>query len=206
MHLFFCFRTSSPTYYSLFTNILSRLFMLSLVDTSKYYQIFLSQGVGIGMGCGLMYLPALSVQAQHWRRRRSLAMGIVVSGSSIGGIIFPIMHNQLLHSSVGFAWTVRISGFMVLFLLCVANMLFSTPHNVKSRTSKPSLSVVCRNTPAMISGAACFMVLWGLYFPCKSPHLSIATYLMITFCPDFYLQLYATVHSIPQDVSFYTVS
>lgn len=57
-----------------------RFFMLSLVDTSKYYQIFLSQGLGIGLGSGLIFVPALSVQAHHWKKRRALAMGIVLSG------------------------------------------------------------------------------------------------------------------------------
>lgn len=54
--------------------------MLSLADTSKYYQIFLSHGLGVGLGSGLIFVPALSVQAHHWKKRRALAMGIVLSG------------------------------------------------------------------------------------------------------------------------------
>lgn len=80
--------------------------MLSLGDTTKYYQIILSQGVGVGIGCGPMFLPALSVQAHLWRKHRALAMGIVLTGSSFGGIIHPIMYNQLFHGKTGFAWGV----------------------------------------------------------------------------------------------------
>ena len=54
--------------------------MLSFAHTDKYYQLFLSQGVGAGIGGGLVYIPALAVQAHHWRRYRPLAMGIVITG------------------------------------------------------------------------------------------------------------------------------
>lgn len=54
--------------------------MLSLADTGEYYQLILSQGLGVGLGCGLIFSPALSVQAHHWKRRRALAMGVVLSG------------------------------------------------------------------------------------------------------------------------------
>lgn len=55
--------------------------MVSLAHPEKYYQVFLSQGVGMGIGAGLLYTPALAVQAHHWRTHRSLAMGIVYTGA-----------------------------------------------------------------------------------------------------------------------------
>ena len=65
-----------------------RLFMLSLADTDQYYQVLLSQGVGAGLGSGLIFSPALSVQAHHWKRRRALAMGVVLSGWSLVNALF----------------------------------------------------------------------------------------------------------------------
>jgi MFS family permease len=74
---------------------------------TEYYQIFLAQGVGAGIGVGTLFLPVLSViprercfsptsspfgtdQPPEWfQRRRALATGIVVSGSSVGGVCFP---------------------------------------------------------------------------------------------------------------------
>lgn len=55
--------------------------MVSLADPDKYYQVYLSQGLGMGIGAGLLYLPAVAIQAHHWRARRALAMGIVVTGT-----------------------------------------------------------------------------------------------------------------------------
>ena len=56
------------------------LFMLSIADPRSYYQIALSQGIGMGVGSGFLLVPAISVQAHHWRKHRSLAMGIVLAG------------------------------------------------------------------------------------------------------------------------------
>jgi len=56
------------------------LFMLSLADPTKYYQLVLAQGIGLGLGSGLIFSPALSIQAHHWKKRRAFAMGVVVTG------------------------------------------------------------------------------------------------------------------------------
>lgn len=61
-------------------DILSSLFMLSLADPTKYYQVVLSQGIGVGIALGLLLVPAYSIQAHHWKRRRALAMGAVSLG------------------------------------------------------------------------------------------------------------------------------
>ena len=60
-----------------------------------------------------MFLSALSVQAHHWKKRRALAMGIVLTGSSFGGIIHPVVHSQLFHGRTGFTWGVRASAFLI---------------------------------------------------------------------------------------------
>lgn len=134
---------SLAVYGAEFAECLSSLFMLSLADTKKYYQLFLSQGVGMGIGEGLMLVPALSVQAHHWKKRRAMAMGLVFTGelpakhfallaysastgSSCGGIVYPIMLNQLFYGKVGFAWGVRAAAFLTLGCLVIANLTMST--------------------------------------------------------------------------------
>lgn len=56
--------------------------MLSLVQPHHYYQNFLAQGVGMGIGMGFMFLPSLTVTSHYFRARRSLAMGVVIAGDS----------------------------------------------------------------------------------------------------------------------------
>jgi len=57
-------------------------------------------------------------------------MGIMVSGSSLGGVCFPIMLRRLF-DSIGFGWAVRAVGFLIFGLLVIANFL------VRSRLPPP---------------------------------------------------------------------
>ncbi|KAH9474883.1 Aspyridones efflux protein apdF [Psilocybe cubensis] len=56
----------------------------------QYLEVFLSQGVGMGLGLGLTFVPTLSLTVHHFRRRKVLATGIAMSGSSLGAVLFPI--------------------------------------------------------------------------------------------------------------------
>lgn len=51
-----------------------------------------------------------------------MALGIVVMGSSLGGVILPIMLIHLI-PEVGFGWAIRICGFLILVLLIFANIV-----------------------------------------------------------------------------------
>ncbi|THV06305.1 mycorrhiza-upregulated monocarboxylate permease [Dendrothele bispora CBS 962.96] len=68
------------------------LFMLSLAEPNQFYQIFLSQGLGHGIGAGMIYVPSIAIVAQYFRQKRSLVMTMVASGSSLGAIILTSNH------------------------------------------------------------------------------------------------------------------
>lgn len=53
--------------------------MLSLAQEGQYYQIMLSQGVGMGIACGIVFLPAIGIIPHYFKKRRAVAMGIVMS-------------------------------------------------------------------------------------------------------------------------------
>jgi MFS family permease len=127
--------------------------MLSFAQIEHYYQLFLCQGLGMGIGAGCLYVPALAIQAHHWRERRALAMGIVVTGSSIGGVIFPIILNQLINvNNIGFGWGVRASAFLVLGLLTAANILVrENPAAVEKNKPKPDLKGIFTDVPFMMA-------------------------------------------------------
>jgi MFS family permease len=61
--------------------------VLGLIMTSistKYWQVLVSQGVCVGLGAGLLYLPGVAVPAQYFSSKVMLATGIVATGSSMG--------------------------------------------------------------------------------------------------------------------------
>ncbi|PKX89633.1 uncharacterized protein P174DRAFT_424814 [Aspergillus novofumigatus IBT 16806] len=72
-------------------------------------------GVLMGIVMGFLQIPAFAAVSQYFDRKRAAALGPAVSGSSIGGIILPIILSKMLNdSSLGFAWTVRVVGFIIL--------------------------------------------------------------------------------------------
>ena len=60
-----------------------------------------------------------------------MAIGIVTTGNSAGGMIYPVMVQQLL-PKLGFAWTTRVIGFLNLALLLVV-FAFMRPRYVQCR-------------------------------------------------------------------------
>lgn len=60
------------------------------------------------MGLGCIYLPTHGIIALHFKKRRSLAMGLAFSGTSVGSLVLPIMTNHLLRGGLGFANSVRV--------------------------------------------------------------------------------------------------
>ncbi|KAL0934423.1 MFS monocarboxylate transporter [Colletotrichum truncatum] len=88
---------------------------------TEYWQLFLSQGVCIGLGMGGLFCPAMAVLSTYFKRRRNLAIGIAISGSATGGMVFPVMARQLL-PQIGFGWTMRVMALVQLLTLAVANV------------------------------------------------------------------------------------
>lgn len=70
------------------------IFMTSL--STQYYQLFLSQGICVGLGMGILYMPGLSVPASYFKDKKSLAVGLIASGAGSGGLVYPAMVQQLL--------------------------------------------------------------------------------------------------------------
>ncbi|PYH96097.1 MFS general substrate transporter [Aspergillus ellipticus CBS 707.79] len=95
--------------------------MMASIST-EYYQILLSQGICSAMGLCAIFQPAMASISSWFLKKRGAAYGIVASGSSLGGVIFPIMVDRLI-KEVGFAWAMRIAAFVILFLLAFTCLL-----------------------------------------------------------------------------------
>ena len=70
----------------------------------------------IGIGGGCLYVPAVAILPSYFSSNIGLAIGIASSGSSTGGVIYPIMFYKLI-DQVGYGWSVRILGFTALATL-----------------------------------------------------------------------------------------
>ena len=61
------------------------VFGLTMTSLStEYYQIFLAHGVTVGIGSGFLSLPSMAIVATYFKSRQAAALGICISGGSIG--------------------------------------------------------------------------------------------------------------------------
>ncbi|KAL4964250.1 major facilitator superfamily domain-containing protein [Aspergillus stella-maris] len=111
--------------------------MLSLAR--EYYQILLSQGICAGLGFGLLYIPSITLVSRSFTKKRALALGVSTAGAPLGGVVYTLLFERLL-PRIGFAWTVRVMGFLMLGLFIMAGVMLLVPSNDATRTKTPSSS------------------------------------------------------------------
>jgi hypothetical protein len=69
----------------------------------------------MGTVMGFLQIPAFAPVSQHFDKKRSAAVGMTVSGPSIGGIIIHNILSKMLNASnLWLAWTVRVISFVIL--------------------------------------------------------------------------------------------
>lgn len=62
---------------------------------------------------------AIACVSTWFNKKRGWAMGILVTGSSVGGVVFPIMISHMVQSA-GYPWTIRTAAFIILGLQTIA--------------------------------------------------------------------------------------
>ncbi|THW22493.1 MFS general substrate transporter [Aureobasidium pullulans] len=95
-------------------------------------------------------------------KKRAMAMALASTGSPLGGIVYPVILNNLI-SSIGFGWAQRLCGFLSLFLLAIAAVSLR-PSGMRRKGNFILLDAF-RNPIYSLQVAAMFMVILGLWTP-----------------------------------------
>ncbi|KAF7329137.1 Monocarboxylate transporter [Mycena kentingensis (nom. inval.)] len=75
--------------------------------SSTLWQLFLTQSILYGVGSSLYYFPIISTAPQYFDRHRGFAMGCILSGAGVGGLIMaPVL--QVLLDKYGVRTALRI--------------------------------------------------------------------------------------------------
>ena len=131
-------------------------------EAKNFWQLFLSQALCIGIANGLQFCPAMSLVTTYFAKKRALACGITAMGSCTGGVVFPVIVQQLL-PKIGYAWTVRVIGFIMLFTNIVAIAFLRT--RLPPRKAGPLVDWASfKELPFTLYCIAMFFNFWGLYF------------------------------------------
>jgi predicted MFS family arabinose efflux permease len=159
--------------------------MLSLCNS--YYQVVLAQAICIGFGCGCLFIPSVAILSTYFTTKVATAMGLAASGSSLGGVVYPIVFHKLL-PQIGFAWTTRVIAFIILATMLIPNVVMRV-------RVLPAKSRSLFDLPAFKMPAYSLMVL-GFFIG-----------FMGLYMPFFYAQVYAlTEHITDENLGFYLLA
>lgn len=133
--------------------------------STEYYQFILAQGICSPIGASAIFNASVNAVSTWFAKRRATALGITASGSSLGGVIFPIMVSHLI-PQVGFPWAMRICAFLVLFMLVIANVTLKS-RLVHARKSVNLMNFLrpLKDPKFAVTVAASFCFFWGMFLP-----------------------------------------
>lgn len=162
------------------------MMMLSLC--SAYWQVVLTQGICVGLGSGLVFVPSIAVVTAAFSKKRAIAVGVAASASSLGGIIYPITFRQL-QPRVGFAWATRVIAFIALGTFFISFVALRD-HRATGKEPRSLVDLQAfRELPFMIYILALFVLYAGY------------------FVPLFYIATYASTHlHTTSDLAFYLLA
>ncbi|KAH7138956.1 major facilitator superfamily domain-containing protein [Dendryphion nanum] len=159
--------------------------MLSLCN--NYWQVLLAQAICTGIGCGTLFIPSVAILSTYFTTRLAMAVGLAASGSSLGSVIYPIVFHKLL-PQIGFAWTTRVIGFLILGTMLIPNAVMKV--RVLPSKSRSLLDLRAFLMPAYALDVFGFFIGFiGLYMP------------------FFYAQVYAIQeHITSENLAFYLLA
>jgi MFS family permease len=124
----------------------------------------LTQGVLMGIVMGLLQFPAFAAVSQYFDKKRATALGVVVSGSSIGGVVIPIALSKMLNSSsLGFGWSVRVIGFVIIPLMIFSCMAVKS--RLPPRTTTFFIGAAFKEARYILLIVALFFMFLGMFTP-----------------------------------------
>ncbi|KAL2000081.1 hypothetical protein VTN02DRAFT_3570 [Thermoascus thermophilus] len=134
--------------------------MMTSIST-EYWHFMLAQGVCVGLASGCLFVPSVAVLPQYFKKRRAFANGLAASGSSIGGVIYPIMFHKL-QERIGFPWATRVLGFVSLGTCCISLSIMRMRFMPTEKRKLIQLSAF-KDVPYVLFCVALFLGFLGFY-------------------------------------------
>ncbi len=158
-------------------------------------EIYAAYGLGIGLGVGCSYVPAIGAVQRWFARRRGFASGLAVSGIGVGTLVMPIFATFLIER-LGWREAYLALGAIAATLGAgMALMIENDPRDrglgpdgdaPEARPSRPtgaSVGEAIRSRPFLALYAACLVCSFGV------------------FVPFVHLVPYAVDHGLPQSAA-----
>lgn len=145
-------------------SVLSVLSIMLTSISTEYWHFMLAFAVLGGVGGSLLFTPAVSAVGHYFLVKRGAATGLAAAGGSLGGIIFPLMLQSLI-PQLGWGWSLRIMGFILLALCMIAIVLIRSRLPPKEGGSVLPDFRIFRNRAFFFVTIGTYFMEWGLFIP-----------------------------------------
>lgn len=98
--------------------------------STRLWELYLTQGTLQAFGLAFMTMPALSILAQWFKKKRTFAGGIASAGLGVGGLVFNLGMQKIVETR-SVHWALRAQSIMCFGLTWVAIVLIRTRMEVK---------------------------------------------------------------------------
>ncbi|GFT63007.1 monocarboxylate transporter 12 [Nephila pilipes] len=124
------------------TGLASIGLLLSLIVPRAEY-LLITAGIIAGTGFGLLYLPTIVSLALHFEKKRATAMGISMSGSGIGILIFAPLLEWLIYFYQYWkgAWLIATGIVLNCFVLSLFYRTFTPPEITSEPSEESSIDI-----------------------------------------------------------------
>ncbi|KAL4881764.1 major facilitator superfamily domain-containing protein, partial [Aspergillus karnatakaensis] len=176
-----------PRLLLLIGSIGSFLSYLLLAECSEYWHFMLCLGVFGGSAAAIVTTVSIAVLSHWFFRRRALASGLCMAGSSLGGAILPLLLRHLF-PTYGWKWSMRTIAFIA--LACYTLGIFL----VKGRLPPSPLSRSTIDIRAFKSARLSFLA------------AAVFSFEFIIFGCAALLPTYVRYANFPQSTQFYSLT
>lgn len=160
-------------------NIVCPLSLMLASISTQIWHLYLTQGVMFGIGASFVFFPCLAAPQQWFTTRRGFAVGLTMSGSGIGGIVFSNFVQACIEK-LGYRWALRVEGFVCFALMLICTVLVKAPPTAVT-ISRDSFTTLFKKQRRLVGGNRQFQYM-------------LAIGLITTFgylIPPFFLASYA---------------
>ncbi|XP_001950241.2 uncharacterized protein LOC100161575 [Acyrthosiphon pisum] len=141
--------------------ILASICLMTSVFANSLVTLYLTIGIGTGLGFGMIYLPAIVSVTCYFDKYRSLATGIAVCGSGLGTFIFAPLVDFLVK---GYGWKVTVAVISGLVFMCTLFGGLFRPLNAATSAADED-GDEDGEIPALMNGAATTTVVLNIIEP-----------------------------------------
>ncbi|KAK2760572.1 MFS monocarboxylate transporter [Colletotrichum kahawae] len=171
--VFFCgiqigpvFDVHGPTWLMATSVVLYVVVFVCIGFCEEYWHFVVVIGLVAGSATSIIFVVPVATVGQYFQVRRGSATGLAMAGGSLGGVMFPLIFDNL-SERIGFAWATRSIGLVTIVLLMVGCLLVRPRESLRNtlplnKSILPDFRILLRyNVLLMTIGV--FFIEWGFF-------------------------------------------